>query len=90
MDVYREVVLQLEIAQESRSLLPAEAEFIQKIKSRILGLAAMDKNRARQKFRITWLRKGDANTKYFHLMANLRKQRNHILAFQLGDSMVLN
>jgi hypothetical protein len=90
MVVCREVVLQLETAHESRSLLPVEAEFIQKLKSRILGLVAVEKNRARKKSIITWLRKGVANTKYFHLMANLRKQRNHIHALQVGDSMVLN
>jgi hypothetical protein len=49
MVVCREVVLQLETAHESRSLLPVEAKFIQKLKSRILGLVAVEKNRARKK-----------------------------------------
>jgi hypothetical protein len=47
MAVCREVVLQLETAQESRNLLPVEVNFIKKLKSRILGLAAMEKNRTR-------------------------------------------
>jgi hypothetical protein len=90
MAVCREVILQLETAQEQRNLLPSEIDFIQKFKTRLLGLAAVEKNRARQKSRITRLRKGDANTKYFHLMANLRKQKNHILALQVGDTMVIS
>jgi hypothetical protein len=71
-------------------LAPAELDLIKNLKIKPLGLAAVEKNRARQKSRITWLRKGDANTKYFHLMAYLRKQRNHILALQVGDSMVFS
>jgi hypothetical protein len=37
------------------------------------GLAAIEKSRARQKCRITWHRKGDANTKFFQIMSDIRK-----------------
>jgi hypothetical protein len=57
---------------------------------RLLRLVALDKSRAMQKFRITWLRKGDANTNIFHLMANIRKQRNFIHLLQADENIALN
>jgi hypothetical protein len=54
-----------------------------------LGLAAIEKSRARQRSRITWLRLGDANTKYFHLMANARKKKNYIHSLQAKGRVAL-
>ncbi|CAB4269397.1 unnamed protein product [Prunus armeniaca] len=31
-----------------------------------------------QRAKVTWLRDGDRNTRFFHQRANMRKQRNHI------------
>jgi hypothetical protein len=52
------------------------------LKSRILGLAAIEKSRARQRSRLTWIKKGDANTTYFHVMANVWKNKNHIVSLK--------
>jgi hypothetical protein len=87
MAVCREVILQLETAQESRQLIPVECDFIAKLKLRIMGLAAIEKCRARQKSRIIWLRKGDANTKNFHVLDNVRKQKNFIHSLHRDDSV---
>jgi hypothetical protein len=34
------------------------------------------------------VKKGDANTKYFHIMANIRKQNNHILTLRNESEVV--
>jgi hypothetical protein len=48
----------------------------------------VEKSRAKKKkSRITWPKKGETNTRYFHLMANLRKQRNFVHALQGRDSI---
>jgi hypothetical protein len=57
MEVCREVILGLEIAQEARALSNVELNLIHSLKTRTLGLTVVDKNRARQKSRLTWLRK---------------------------------
>jgi hypothetical protein len=87
--VCREVVDQLEKAQEARPLIESERQLIKALQERILGLAAIEKRRARQKYRITWLKKGDVNSKYFHLMNNVRKKRNFIHTLQTAEGAVL-
>jgi hypothetical protein len=89
MAIFREMVDQLERAQESRQLTLEEGGLIKHLKSRIFGLAAIEKSQARQKSRITWLRKGDANTKKFQVMANIRKQWNFIHSPQTENSVVM-
>jgi hypothetical protein len=75
MTICREVIHQLETTQESRPLSPEEGDLISTLNFRIMGLAAIEKSRARSKSRLTWLRKGGANTRYFQVMANVRKQK---------------
>jgi hypothetical protein len=53
MVVCREVVQQLDKAQGSRPLSIGERALVKHLKSRILGLAAIQKSRARQRSRLT-------------------------------------
>jgi hypothetical protein len=61
---------------------------IKMLKLRLLGLAAIEKSRARQNSRITWMKKGDANTRFFHLMASSRKKKNFIHSLQTDNRVV--
>jgi hypothetical protein len=63
MVVHREVIDKLEQAQESMQLVEPERNLVKTLKLRLLGLAAIKKSRVRQKSRITWLKKRDANIK---------------------------
>jgi hypothetical protein len=38
---------------------------------------------------MTWLKKGDANTRYFQVIANVRRQRNFIHSLQLDNGMAV-
>jgi hypothetical protein len=51
MVICREVIHQLELAQDSRQLSTSEHNLIKHLKSRILGLAAVEKRRAHQKIK---------------------------------------
>lgn len=75
----------LEKAQERRQLTPAEQEFKKCLKNKSLGMAAVQKSRARQHSRLTLIRKGDANTKYFQLHASTRKKKSFIATLE-GES----
>jgi hypothetical protein len=76
--IIKEVILQLEAAQESRALTSQEAELRRRLKIRCTGLATIEKSRIRQRSRLTYIRCGDANTKFFHIRANARRRKNYI------------
>ena len=82
--VASEVILQLDLAMENRSLTQQELDLRALLKGRLLALAAIQKIRWRQRSRLVWIRVGDANTKLFHLRANSRRRKNHIPVLQHG------
>ena len=54
-----------------------------------LGLAAIQRARARQHSRLTWIRKGDTNTKFFQLHANARHKKNYISTIQSDEGLAV-
>jgi hypothetical protein len=76
--ICREIIDRLETSQEVRILLDDEHELIGLLKKRLLGLAAIEKSRACQRARLNWIKKGDVNTWYFHIMSYARKKKNFI------------
>jgi hypothetical protein len=80
-----ELILRLDVAMESRVLSPEERGFRKLLKRKLLGLASLEWTIARQRSRITWLAEGDACTKFFHLHANHRPQKNFISLLKVDD-----
>jgi hypothetical protein len=82
LTVCREVISQLEKVQENKQLLVSKINLIKLLRSRILWLAAIERDMAKQRSRQIWMMLGDANTKYFHMVANQRKKKNCIHSLQ--------
>jgi hypothetical protein len=89
MAICRKVVDQLERAQDVRQLAEAKRNLIKVLKARLLGLAAIEKCRVRQKSRVIWLKKRDANTKFFHIMANIRRKKNYIHTLHSSEGLAV-
>jgi hypothetical protein len=81
------ILLELEKAQERRTISAEELEFKKYLKAKSLGLAAIQKTQARQHSRLTWIRKGDANTRFFQMHANARRRKTYIGAIQSHDGI---
>jgi hypothetical protein len=83
-------LLELERAQERRTLASDEMEFKKYLKAKSTGLAVIQKARARQHSRLTWIRKGDANTRFFQIHANARRHKTYISAIQSEDGVAIS
>ena len=73
-----EVIKRLDIAQESRGLSDAKLALRHGLKRRVVGLVVIERARKKQASRITNLREGDANTKFFHQKVIARRRKNII------------
>lgn len=78
----RELIAQLDAAQESRVLTEAERSLRADLKCHSLGLASLSRTIVRHRSRIRFLGEGNANTKLFHLQACHRSRKDHIPAVQ--------
>jgi hypothetical protein len=83
-----EIILRLDVAQESRLLSVDEALLRKKLKVRCLGLASLERTIARSRSRLLWLKEGDANTSFFHIHASHRRKKNCIRRLRVDDLLV--
>jgi hypothetical protein len=70
----REILLQLEIAQDSRTLSTDEVSLKTCLKNALM-LSSLKRTIARLRSRIGWLKEGETNTRFFHTHAWHRKRK---------------
>jgi hypothetical protein len=85
----QDMILQLDIAHESRILEGDELELRRALKSRVLGLAVVERIRIKQRVRVNWMHAGDANMKFFHVKASARRRKNFI-AMLAGEGGIVS
>jgi hypothetical protein len=84
----KELLHRLEIAQDHRDLSPAEIWLKNRLKKHSLLLSSFKRTMARLRSRITWIKEGDANTKFFHIHARHRKRKNFVAKLIEGDHIL--
>jgi hypothetical protein len=84
------LILRLDIAQEHRALSPGERWLRKMLKLSVLGLASLERTIARQRSRIRWLKEEDANSKFFHAVANGQRTKNFIPSIRFGNDIIVD
>jgi len=84
----KEILHQLDIAQDSRTLNSNEMWLRNNLKKHTLVLASLLRTVSRVRSRINWLQDGDANTRLFHMHARHRKRKNFIASLREGDQIL--
>jgi hypothetical protein len=75
----------MDVEQEKRTLSQDELVFRRYLKAKTVNLATIQRSRARQHSRLTWIRNGDACTKLFMLHANNRRRKLFIPSLKLDS-----
>jgi hypothetical protein len=88
LELAREVLHQLQIAQEGCLLSTAERWLLIRLKKHLLALASLKRTIARLRSRISWLKEGDANSKLFHSFARYRKRKNTVSKIIVGNQVL--
>lgn len=89
LHIANEVIYRLDLAQEDRRLTDQEISLRHDLKIRVLGLAAIDRSRRRRASRITYIKSGDACTRFFHLRMAARKRRQYIPSLKNQDGSMV-
>ena len=84
----KEISHHLEIAQDSRPLSSQEDWLRRQLKRHALGLASLEQTIARLRYRLAWLKEGDANPSYFYQHARYRKRKNFMAKVRVDDRVI--
>jgi len=71
-----------------QGLAQEEVEGIHVLSSEVLSLSKLRTSIQWQKSRLTWLREGDANSKFFHGIMATRRRSNALLSIQVDGVQV--
>lgn len=85
----RQVLHQLEMAQDARVLSNQEKWLRDQLKKHSLALSSLQRTIARSRSRTTWLSDGGANTALFHFHAKHRKRKNLICKLSSDEGLML-
>jgi hypothetical protein len=88
LQLAREIVHQLEVAQGGRQLSQLEIWLLHSLKKQSLALSSLLRTVARIRSRIDWLKSGYANMNLFHMHSRYLQKKNFIAKLQKEGQVV--
>jgi exonuclease III len=88
--VAKEVLCQLKVAHDHRSLAGHEEDLYCMMKLKTLGLSSLQRTIAWQESHILWLSEGDTPTKFFHVHASARSRNKFIRSLNHRGRIMLD
>lgn len=85
----RQEVNSMDARVEQGKLSVSEIDYRKKVISDLWSLLWNKDAQFFQRFRVKWLKKGDANISFFHACINIRSRRNAILSLKVYDALVV-
>ncbi|KAL4183554.1 hypothetical protein AMTRI_Chr11g155680 [Amborella trichopoda] len=79
------IIQDLDRLEESRALSPVEADLKQSTKLEFFSTLKKEELYWYQSSRVTWLKSGDLNTKFFHRVANCQQRANLIQTIKVSE-----
>jgi hypothetical protein len=87
-DEIEECRKELEMMRSNTML--AQSNKYDEVRSKMSRLLAQEEDFWQQRLKIYWLRDGDTNSRFFHVMASSKRRRNDILEIQNKDGAMIN
>jgi hypothetical protein len=82
------VILHLDMAQDRCPLSLGEHDLRACLKRKLITLAIVERARKKQCTCIANIKEGDANTKFFHMLVNGQRRKNHIFCLKHNSGWV--
>lgn len=86
--VATELTFRLDLAMETRHLSTDERSLHRTLKRKLLRLSSLERSIARQRSRLTWMKEGNVNTKFFQRHAVGRRRQNTMTSLHVEGSVV--
>jgi hypothetical protein len=90
LEIAKQLLPLMDTEQEKRPLSQDELVFRRYLKAELVNLAVVQRSRARQHSRLTWIRNGDACTKLFMLHTSNRRRKLFIPSMKLNRGLEIS
>jgi hypothetical protein len=90
LEIVEEVVHQMEMARDRRTLASHKESLRREFKLKFLGMTSLQRCIMRQESRLLWLSEGDAPMRFFHIQASTQRCRKFIRSLECDGQVLVD